>query len=447
MTHRDDLHLNEFAAYIRREAALKWAAWGLIAGLAVAVLLAAGAWTLPVMKAPPRAALSLAIAALGTLVAFLTAYLYPRSSMAIARESDARMGLRARLATALEIRAGQLPVPPELAGRQWADAQAAAERADPSRAFKPRFPRRQALLAAALLAMLVVGFLVPNPQEARIAQREAERAATAEQIARLAELREEIAADPHLSQEDQDVLLHELDETLRDLREGELSVEEAVARLSEMEGELQALLSEDTQALDAALREAGRQAAQSDTTGEVGQAMSQGAYADAARALDALGEELSSDQIDAATLGSTAAELEAMAGALAEHHPELAQALRDAAEAMRAGDLGAAREALGRATDQMHQAGQQVAASEATARALGQIQEARRAIAQSGQGRQGTPSQDQGQGEGQGQPGQGQSGGQGQSPGQAGSGSGYGDASESGSGGTPGSPGGPPFCV
>jgi hypothetical protein len=458
----DELGLRRFAAYIRREAALKWTAWGLVGGLGLAVLLNAVAWAFPLLARSPRLALSAGVAALVTLLAFLVAYLYPRSQMTMARISDARMRLRARLSTALEIQAGLLPVPHEIAARQLADARAAAARADPRRAFAPRFPRRQALIAVALAALLIAGFVVPNPQEARIAQRQAEREAIAEQIERLERLRDEIAADENLSQEDKDALLRELDEAIRDLREGNLSKEEAVARLSEVEGQLQELLDEDADAREAALREAGRQAASGEHTQEIGESLSQGDYAGAARALDALSErvpDMSGEELEA-----TAQRLEAMADALAGTNPELAQALHDAAAAMRRGDLDAAQEALARAAELTAQAGQQSAAQEVTERALGQVQEGRREIAQSGQPGQAQGQQDQGQGQqgpgqgqqgqgqgqqgqGQGQQGQGQGQqgqGQGQqSPGQSGSGSGEGDAQGQGGSGPPTDPQGP----
>jgi len=418
------------------------------------------------------------ITGLATLTAFLVAYLYPRSPMTIARESDARMHLRARLATAVEIQ-GQLeaspralpirngsaePSPrsvgrrtvahterfrravaarrgarqlqrglisaPEIATRQLADACAAAGRANPRQAFKPHFPRRQAAVAATLLALLIGSFVVPNPQEARIAQQQAEQRAIEEQIARIEEqmarieeqterleaLREEIAANESLSQEDKEDLLRELDDTLGDLQESELGKAEAVARLSEAEGKLKKLLSEDTEALESALREAGYKASQDDSTQDIGRSLSQGEYADAAQAMESLGEQLSSD---AAELESTAQRLEAMAAALVDSRPELAQALRDAAEAIRRRDVDAARKALQRASELTRQVGQEIAAQQATEQALGQIQESRRAIAQAGQGQQG----------------------QGQQP--QGSGSGHGDSDSEGGQGTPGSPGGP----
>ena len=451
----DELHLNRFAAYIRREAALGWAAWGLVSGLGIAVLLGIVAWTFPILQARPRLALSSLAVALATLVSFLAAYLYPRSPERIARIADARMGLRARLATALEIRDGLLPVLPEISARQWADARAAAERADPAQAFRPRFPRRQIGVAAAMLVLLTVSFVASNPQDARIARRQAEQRAIEQQIERLERVRQEIAADEGLSQGDKEALLRELNETLRDLREGQLSREEAVARLSEAEERLKERLRENVRSQERALDQAGREAALGESTEETGRALSQRDYEGAAQAIESLAEKL--DDMSAEELEALAQRLEAMADAVSVADPELAQALRDAAGAARRGDVDAAREALERAGGAMSQAGQQIAAQDAAEGALGQIQEGRRQIAQSGsgqsaaqsqqgqgQGQQGQGQQGQGQGQqgqGQGQQGQGQ-GQQGQGQGQGG-GSGHGDSPGEGGQGDPADPQGP----
>jgi hypothetical protein len=462
MTQHDDLpndlRLSRFAGYIRREQGLYGAAWGLCGGLAAALAVNVAAWLFPILTFATRLIFSIGLAALFALLAFLFAYLYPRSAATIARLSDARMGLRARLATAVEIEGGQLPVPGDIAARQRADAQRAAERANPKEAFAPRRAgfRRQALAAAVLAALLVVGVVVPNPQEARIAQRQAEQETIERQAERLEEVRQAIAENDQLSEEDREILLQELDDAIQDLRSGELSREQALARLSEMEGKLQELLDQDVDAQRRALDEAGRQAAQSEDSQEIGQALSAEAYSAAAEAMSGeLAERL--PQMSAQELAAVAERLEAMSGALSEANPALAQALRDAAQALHEGDVEAAQEALRRAGELTEAAGQQIAAQEATEGALGQIQEGRREIAQAGpqgegadqgqgqgQGQQGQGQQgQQGQGQGQGQQGQGQPGqGQGQEGSGTGSGSGSGDSTGAGKG-QPQDPGGP----
>jgi hypothetical protein len=438
---KDDLHLRQFAFYIRREQGLAGASWGLVAGLGIAVALNAAAWLFPILSARSRVVLSVLLPAGAMLAVFLVVYLYPRPPTSIARRSDARMRLGERLATALEIQDGNLPVPHEIARRQRDDARAAAARADPSRAFRPIFPARQAWMAAILLAVLITGFLLPNPQDARLARQQAEREAIEKQVERLEKVRSEIAAAESLDPAEREALLQELDEAIRELRDNSLSGEEALARLAETEGRLQELRDETIDEDTAALWEAGRQAAQGEQTREMGRALVEGNYAAAAEAAAALGEQL--PQLTPEQLAAVAERLEAMADVLGETAPELSQALQDAAAAMRQGDLDAARQALRRAAEQTEQAGQQIATQDAIEGALGQIQEGRRELAQSSQQRQGQQGQgQQGQGQqGQGQQGQGQQG-QGQQ-GQGSSGSGSGDADGAGGSGTPQPPDGP----
>lgn len=425
-----ELKLNQFELYIRREAGLRWMAWGAIAGLGVAVATNVAARLFPILTLGPRIALSAGIPALSALVAFLIAYLYPRSALELARISDARMGLYARLATAIEIASGQIPAPADIAARQRADAIAAAQVANPRETFKPAWPRWQLLTAAILAGGLAIGLALPNPQEKAIAQNRAAKETIEKQIERMEKLRDEIAANPDLSQQDREALLKELDETIDELQTGNLSKEQAMARLGETEEELRSLLDKDAEAMASALGEAGRQAAQGEQTQEIGEALTQGNYQDAAQAMAALAEQI--EQMSSQEQSTLAERLEAMAAAVEATNPELAQALRDAADALRQGDVAAAQQALQQAATLTEQAGEQLAAQQATEQALGQVQEGRREIAQSGQGDNPDP----------GQPGAGEQGQEGEGQGQ--SGSGQGDAGEDQDGqGSPADPDGP----
>jgi hypothetical protein len=379
-----------FAAYIRREAMVAWASWGLAAGLGVALLLAAAAWAFPILRSGPRAALSVAAIASSALIASLVAALRRRPAIEIARQSDARMHLRERLATAVEIQAGVLDIPPQIAARQLADALAAAGHADPDSAFALRFPRRQALYVLPLLALWIASLALPNPQEMRLAAIQAEQAALAAQIAQLEEVRNTIAADPGLSEADREALLQELDDTLGDLQEGSLSPEQAVARLSEAENKLRALAQASAAERPAAemaqaLQDAGTAAGRDPSTEALSQALTEGRSADAAQALEVLAAKVATGELGETDRQSTAQRLEEMAGRL-DALPELAQALREAAQALREGDDAAASSALQRAAALTEQAGQAIAAQQAAEQALGQIQESKRAIAQAGGG-------------------------------------------------------------
>ena len=398
----DDLRLRQFLTYIRREAGLRGALWGLVGGLGAAVVLGICARLWPILLPRELGLLSLLLPAAAALGAFLVRYLEPRTPMAVARQSDTRMGLAERLATALAVEQGQIAPPPDLAAQQRADARSAAARADPAQAFSIRPSPHLLWASAALVALIVTNLLLPNPQEARIRARLEEQEAIEEQVTRLEDLRVEIEADQALTEETREILLEELDETIADLQEGDLTREEALARLAEAEERLQALQDDTVAAQAAELQAAGQAALDEAATEEVGQALTEGDYAAAAEALSEMGEQIAG--MSAEERAAVAEQMERMAEAVQGTNPELAEALREAAEATRQGDAEATQQALAQAAAATQQAGEAIGEGQAVNQALAQIQEGKSAIAQSGgQGSQGgqTPGS-QGSGDGTG---------------------------------------------
>jgi organic radical activating enzyme len=397
----DDLRLKQFLTYIRREAGLKGATWGLVAGLVTAAILGTCARVWPILLTRDLGLLSLLLPALAALIAFLIAYFAPRTPMEVARQSDTRMRLAERLATALAVEQGQIHPPPDLAAQQRADAQSAAARADPAQAFPLRSPRRLLWTSAALAALIVANLLVFNPQEARIEARRNEQEAIQEQVERLEDLRVEIETNEALTEETRETLLKELDDTIADLQEGDLSREEALARLAEAEERLQALQDDTVTAQAAELEAAGQAALEEMSTEELGQALTEGDYAAAAEALAEIGDQIAG--MSAEERAAVAERLERMADAVQGTNPELAEALRQAAEATRQGDAQAAQQALAQAAAATEQAGEAIGEGQAVDQALAQIQEGKSEIAQSGtQGGQTPGSQGSGTGSGSG---------------------------------------------
>ncbi|MBC7249220.1 MAG: hypothetical protein H5T62_02970 [Anaerolineae bacterium] len=397
----------------RVQRAAVWGLRGAIVGLALALILALLSRLFPLFPLSSLLFLSLAVVFLCAAMAFGLALLRPPSLLQTARVVDSRLSLRERLSTALAIHAGQVRTFPALAAAQLADAIRVAEGVESGRAFPWRMSRRELGIALLLVAMLIASFVVPNPMEAVLRERAAVRQALAEQVAELEALRDEIEANQALSEEQREALLQELDELLRDLKEGDLSREEAVARLSEAEQRLMALRREDAAAQQAGLEEAARAWQDSDLTAEMAEALERGDYRAAAEGLaqyaTTAGESLSREEELA-----LADELAQAAEALAESNPELAEKLNEAAEALRRGDAEAARQAIAEASEQLAQTGQQIAGQEAVDEALAAVQEGRQAVAQAGEGvgsegqeagsrRQEAGGQEQGAGSGEGE--------------------------------------------
>lgn len=407
----------------RVQQAAVWALRGAAAGLALSLILAILSRLFPLLPLSSLLLLSSIIVFLCATAAFGLSVLRSPSLLQTARLIDYRLSLRERLSTALEVHAGAVRTSPRMAAAQLADAVRVAAGIEPGQALPWRMPRRELGIVLLLVAMLIASFLVPNPMEAVWQQREAARQAVAEQVAELEALRVEIEDNQALSAEQREALLQELDELIRDLKEGNLSQEEAVARLSEAEQRLMALRQEDAAAQQAGLEEAARAWQDSDLTDEIAEAIQRGDYQAAAGELAQYatteGESLTREEELA-----LADELAQAAEALAESNPDLAEKLNEAAEALRRGDVDAARQAIAEASEQLAQAGQRIAGQEAVEEALAAVQEGRQAVAQAGQG----AGQQQAQGTGQGQQGQ-QGAGQQQAQGPLGSGSGEGESS------------------
>ena len=266
----------------RVQQAAVWALRGAAAGLALSLILAILSRLFPLLPLSSLLLLSSIIVFLCATAAFGLSVLRSPSLLQTARLIDYRLSLRERLSTALEVHAGAVRTSPSLAAAQLADAVRVAAGIELGQALPWRMPRRELGIVLLLAAVLIASFLVPNPMEAVWQQREVARQAVAEQVAELEALRAEIEDNQALSAEQREALLQELDELIRDLKEGNLSQEEAVARLSEAEQRLMALRQEDAAAQQAGLEEAARAWQDSDLTDEIAEAIQRGDYQAAA---------------------------------------------------------------------------------------------------------------------------------------------------------------------
>ncbi len=383
-------HIRRWGIRLRLVESLTWGAWGAAAGLGAAVLLALAARLWPLWMARQLAALVGPLILGGTAVGALAAWLWPRSLARLARLFDRRFGLAERLTTALEIGAGRLSPPVEMAVAQLADTLSIVQRVDLGALLPLRAPRRAILACGLLAAALLVSLWLPNPQELTLLQREAVQVAIEEQIEDLETLHDELAGSAGLTEEERERLLRELEEAIAALEEigqrpmaeiGDLT--EAAAALSKAESALSELQDPGAAGVREGLERAAREMADSELTRRVAEALAQGDYQAAAEALAAFagdeGEALTRDQELA-----LAQELAQAAQALAESDPDLAQQLAQAAEEIEQGDVAQAREAIQEAARQMGAAGERVQRQETVEGTLAELQEGREQIAQAG---------------------------------------------------------------
>lgn len=424
-----DDHLSQWLLRLRARDALSMAVRGLAAGLAAGLGLALIARLTPLQPVQTLILFAVMLALTGLLTALAIGFFWPRPRLAAARYFDRVFGLAERTSTALELAARPDLAPGWLRDQQWADAAASARGVQPERGLPLwTVPLRELLLTALVLAGLVASLVLPNPQQAVLAQRQAVQQAVAEQTQAIEDLIRRIEADPALTDEQKEALTQPLEEAQQRLREPDLSEEEALQALAEAQQEIRELQDPNAEAQAQSLQQAGEALSQNPATADAGEALANGDFQQAADELAGLDP----SQLSEAERQALADQLDQAAGQLEAGNPATAEQLREAAEALRRGDAQAADEALDRAAQSIAEAGQQAAQSEAAGQASSQVARAQRAIGQAGQsgqgpqGQQGQQGQEgQGGAQGQGQQGQGQ---QGQGGGGAGRGEGEGQS-------------------
>lgn len=319
----------------------------------------------------------------------------------VARLVDLSAGLKDRLTTAVELSQGRIRSP--FADRQLADALAAASAVPPARAFPWRWrPLRWA--AAALLAALFFWLaLQPNPRD-RLLAREAEaRQAIAAVQANIEQLRGELGTSPNPTPELQQAR-EQLERLSRELAEAGPNREQALARLGEAQQNLAGQLNPRAQAERFGLDRLARELERSGQAPGLGERFGQGDRQAPAETLENIAGRLG--ELSAENREALAQALEQAAQTLRGINPALAERLQQAADALRRGDLEAARQALQEAGQLAGEVGRRVEGQERLARVVGRLEAERRQLA--GQDQPGALARAQGQ-----QPGQGQQAGQG----------------------------------
>jgi len=376
---------------LRLQQSLIWGPRGVSAGLAIGIIGALLARVQPWLLPADLAALAGLAALLGLVLALVIVWAVRRDTLQTARAFDRRFALKERVSTALELAAGRIRSPnAEITARQVADTLSRAERID-ARAYLPlRLRRRDWAVLAALLLALAALLLIENPQNNVLAQEQALQSAIAQQAADLQDLREQIANSTELDESTRQEMLQELDDAIETLQQQELSQEEAVATLADLAQAMQDIAAQadippaQQQAFDQAAQELAQQ------SGELAQALDEGALDQAAEAMQDLAQNLG--QMSLAEQQDLAQALDNAAEALAETNPDLAESLQQAAEALRQGNPEAAQQALEQAAGQLQQQQQELAQStndagqQMASQAMHQANAGAQRIAQAGTG-------------------------------------------------------------
>ena len=376
-------HLGRLDARRRQADLLRWLPRALLIALLAALAVALLARARPLLTAGEVARLGAALAVAAVALAAVVTLARRRSLHEQAQFADQRFALRERATAAVELRAGRLTAPDEVAARQLRDALAAAEGVDLAQQMPLASRPAEWLPALGAAVALAILLWLPNPQETALRQQRALGAAVAEQAATVAALAEQIAADETLSPEQQAALQQPLEEALATLREPGIDQAEAVAALSAAETELRRLATEfEAAGTTAAAADAAAALAANADAAELGEALQDAQPAGAAAAAGALAGSL--PQLSDAARQSLAEALAQAATEIGAADPALAGALADAADALAAGDTAAAADALRQAETTLARQATADAAAAQAGDAAGQLGVARQEVAQVG---------------------------------------------------------------
>ncbi|HET6261753.1 MAG TPA: hypothetical protein VFG99_05890, partial [Chloroflexia bacterium] len=356
-------------------------------GLGASVLLAIIWRITPMMPLPALLATGVALIAAASLTALIYTLVRPRDLMSTARKADLLLSLDERLSTALEDAAK----PPSnsshaltvLREAQLDDTLASASRLSPQKDLPLKLDRRQFAPAGVMLALLLAAIFVPNPIQP--SPESAARAQVGVEQKKIEALKQQVQANPRTPHDPTlQELLRELEQLSRDLSTQDLSREEALARLSETESELQKALDPQGPAERAALDELAKQLAASNNPSarEAGEALKEGDPEKAKEALDKAADNL--DKMTPEEQRALADSLRQARDNVVALDPELAGSLDRAANALEQNDPEAAKQALKDAAQQMSDTAQDLASQEQVRQALSQLQQSKSDIAQAG---------------------------------------------------------------
>ncbi|NJL93792.1 MAG: ABC transporter permease subunit, partial [Anaerolineae bacterium] len=286
---------------------------GALVGMLVAVISLLRPWLLP------QEVQQVALVALGGAVALflLAIWLYPRSIPWLAQHFDLRFGLKERISTALQLREGHIPSAGILEPYQIKDTQAVVGKVN----LREQLPfRARALEWAAMLLALAALLLLLNADYRFAKEIEEERAvdqAIEEQIEALEQTREDILSNENLSEAEQQALTQPLDEALEALEAPNISREEAVAALQEAQQQLEALGEGLAQEELDAMQQAGNELSESGNPNaeSAGEALQSGDPQAAAEALEQLGENVAEGELSQEEAEALADQLDAAANA------------------------------------------------------------------------------------------------------------------------------------
>lgn len=312
---------------------------------------------------------------IGVLLAFV--WMRDRSPVDSARRFDVTFDLKERVSTALELMEGRIRADESLTVLQLDDA---AERAKTVSAHDglPLQIRTGEWRVVALLALIFAALvLIPNPLDAANTDDPARDAVVDDAIAQIEDAIEQVATDPSLDEAARQDLLEELEVNLATLQDEDITIDEALATLGDVESllsqqadQLREQIAQDAQALEDAAQALEGDSEEGEGEGEEGSGEGEEGEQSFQESLDNLSGSI--DEMSEGERQAAAERVDEAAAMLSDAQEQTSASLEDAADALENGDIDAAQDALEQAQDSLEAEQQQQEQQEQSAQNLEQ---------------------------------------------------------------------------
>jgi hypothetical protein len=356
---------------LRLQQLFTWLPRCLLPGLAIGIVIALISRLRPWLVSGQILLATGILLVLGLVAMLAVVWVWPRPGLVAARRFDRLFGLQERVSTALELIDGRIHADEELLSLQIDDAWKMASAVRPAESLPLTWRWREWGGILVLAVILIVLLVIPNPQEAKIAQDTAQRAAIDAAADQLRQITEDVAADASLEPEDREQLLQTLQTSTNVLQQENVTPEEAFASLSDAQGALQEKADDLNQQANAG--QSGLQAASDalknfQSPDQQPQNGSEGVSSALNNMMEDIPTMTQQQQQEAAN------SLEQAAQALQESNPDASQAMQQASNSLQGqnGDTSAAQQSLGQASDSIQQAQQQQQSQQASAQQMSQ---------------------------------------------------------------------------
>lgn len=357
-------HVQRWERRRRVLASVVWGPRALIVGLLVGIGIALIARMRPWLLAETTALYAVLACGAALVLMLSVVWLWPRPLPRSAQHFDVRFGLKERVSTALELTRGALSAPGQLGDLQLRDAVGAADQVNLRTVLPLRVRWGELLIMVVLVALLAYLLLAPNPKTDELLTQRALQNAIDAQIEDIESAIERIENTPSLSEEERQALTDPLHDAREILQQQDVSPQEAVAAMAGAQQALGELSDGMTPDQEAAYQDAASEFAGSPVTSDLAEALDKPDLAQTASALEQAADDLGAQDMTQTERDALAERFERAADRLEADNPALAQKLREAAQALRDGDVEAAQDALREAADLLRQQQEQLQNSE-----------------------------------------------------------------------------------